>query len=203
MERATRTELLWAYAITREEFLKRVNDKIELHPEEWENIRDTLFDAMTEEETTPIYEPKMNAFLEHTVYKYLRPTDEPISLTDIARRFEPENPSYLIQSWLRGRNTIKFLGEWERNNNQQFNEEAFKKLLKDVRSPSYTLTPKRWIESVNAIGLESKRGKKGGTMAHPFIACDFEMWNDMRFRYEVLKYFLGSRIETDDEKSTD
>ncbi len=40
MERATRTELLWAYAITREEFLKRVNDKIELHPEEWENIRD-------------------------------------------------------------------------------------------------------------------------------------------------------------------
>lgn len=67
MERATRTELLWAYAITREEFLKRVNDKIELHPGEWENIRDTLFDAMSKEET-PIYEPKMNAFLEHTVY---------------------------------------------------------------------------------------------------------------------------------------
>ena len=112
MERATRTELLWAYAITREEFLKRVNDKIELHPEEWENIRDTLFDAMTEEETTPIYEPKMNAFLEHTVYKYLRPTDEPISLTDIARRFEPNNPSYLIQSWLRSRNTIEL--KWMR-----------------------------------------------------------------------------------------
>lgn len=124
MERATRTELLWAYAITCEEFLKRVNDKIELHPEEWGNICDTLFDAMTKEET-PIYELKMNAFLEHTVYKYLCPTDEPISLTDIARRFEPENPSYLIQSWLRSRNTIEFLGEWERNNNEQFNEEAF------------------------------------------------------------------------------
>lgn len=47
MGRATKTELLWAYAITREEFLKRVNDKIELHPKEWEDIRDTLFDAMT------------------------------------------------------------------------------------------------------------------------------------------------------------
>ncbi len=149
---------------------------------------------------TPIYEPKMNAFLEQTVYKYLRPTDEPISLTDIARRFESENPSYLIQSWLRSRNTIEFLGEWERNNNKQFNEKAFQKLLKDVRSPSYTLTPKRWIETVNAIGLESKRGKNGGTMGHPFIACDFEMWNDMTFRYEVLKYFMSSRVETDDEK---
>ena len=196
MERATETELLWAYAITREEFLKRVNDKIELHPEEWENIRDTLFDAMTKEETS-IYEPKMNTLLEHTVYKYLRPTDEPVSLTDIARRFEPENPSYLIQSWLRSRNTIEFLGEWERNNNKQFDEKAFQKLLKDVRLPSYTLTPKRWIETVNAIGIESKQGKNGGTMAHPFIACDIEMWNDMRFRYEVLKHFISSRIETD------
>lgn len=80
------------------------------------------------------------------------------------------------------------------------NEKAFQKLLKDVRSPSYTLTPKRWIETVNAIGLESKRGKNGGTMSHPFIACDFEMWNDMQFRYEVLKYFMSSRIETDDEE---
>lgn len=87
-----------------------MNDKIELHPEEWENIRDALFDGITKEET-PIYGPKMNAFLEHTVYKYLHPTDEPVSLTDIARRFEPENPSYLIQSWLRSRNTIEFLGE--------------------------------------------------------------------------------------------
>ena len=109
MGRATRTELLWAYAITREEFLKRVNDKFELHPEEWEKIRDTLFDAMSKGES-PIYEPKMNAFLEQTVYKYLQ--DEPISLTDIARRFESENPSYLIQSWLRSRNTIEL--KWMR-----------------------------------------------------------------------------------------
>ncbi len=111
MGRATRAELLWAYAITREEFLKRVNDKIELHPKEWENIRDTLFEAMSEGETS-IYEPKMNAYLEDTVYKYFHLTDEPMSLTDIARRFELDHPSYLIQSWLRSRNTIEFLGEW-------------------------------------------------------------------------------------------
>ena len=89
------------------------------------------------------------------------------------------------------------------DNKQPIYQQYFQKLLKDVRSPSYTLTPKKWIETVNAIGLESKRGKNGGTMAHPFIACDFEIWNDMQFRYEVLKYFMSSRIETDDEENTD
>ena len=79
------------------------------------------------------------------------------------------------------------------------NEKAFQKLLKDVRSPSYTLTPKRWIETVNAIGLESKRGKNGRTMAHPFIACDFEMWNDMQFRYEIIRCFMNLEIKNEYE----
>ena len=199
MGRATKTELEWAYLITREEFLRRVNARVELPAEEWISIRDYLFNQIISNKTS-IYEAKMNSFLEKTVIKYLHPEGGFLSLTDIARRFDSEKPSYLIQSWLRSRNTIEFLGEWERNNNNKFNEQAFQKLLKDVRSPSYTLTPKRWIETVNAIGLESKRGKNGGTMAHPFIACDFEMWNDMQFRYEVLKYFMSSRIETDNEE---
>ncbi len=62
----------------------------------------------------------------------------------------------------------------------------------DVRSPSYTLTPSKWIDTVNAIDLTSKRGKNGCTMAHPFLACDcdFEMWNDMKFRYEIIKHSI-------------
>ena len=59
-------------------------------------------------------------------------------------------------------------------------------MLFDVRSPSYTLTPARWIERVNAVGITSKRGKASGTAAHPFIACDFEMWNDIKFRYALI-----------------
>jgi hypothetical protein len=116
----------------------------------------------------------------------LCPTDDYISLTDIAKRFDSENSSYVIQSWLRSRNTIAFLGQWERENNPNFNEQAFQQLLVDVRSPSYTLTPARWIKRVNAAGIISKRGKKWGTTAHPFIACDFEMWNDVAFRYRVI-----------------
>lgn len=58
----------------------------------------------------------MNAYLEETVAKYLHPSDDYISLTEIARKFDAKNPSYLIQSWLRNRNTVKFLATWERNN---------------------------------------------------------------------------------------
>ncbi len=82
--------------------------------------------------------------------------------------------------------------EWERQNNPDFDEKAFEQLLIDARSPSYTLTPTKWINTVNAIGMNSKRGKNGGTEAHPFIACDFEMRLDTGVRYEVLKYFMSS-----------
>lgn len=194
MGRATKAELLWAYAITREEFFKRINEKSPLRKDDLDHLRDLLFDIINNNEAD-IYNSKKNAELEETVAKYLHPMDAFVSLTDIARRLDSENPSYLIQGWMRSRNTIEFLGEWERNNNPDFNKSAFQQLLIDARSPSYTLTPKKWIESVNAIGLTSKRGKNSGTMAHPFIACDFEMWNDMQFRYEVLKYFMSSGVE--------
>lgn len=192
MGRATKTKLLWAYAITREEFFKRLNENSPLKKEDLDYLRDLLFDIINNDEAG-IYDPQRNAELERTVEKYLHPMDDFMSLTDIARRFDSEKPGYLIQSWLRSRNTITFLGEWERSNNSGFNEAAFQKLLIDARSPSYTLTPSRWISTVNAIGITAKRGKNGGTMAHPFIACDFEMWNDMKFRYKVLQYFLQER----------
>ena len=143
----------------------------------------------------------MNAYLEETVAKYLHPSDDYISLTEIARRFDAENPSYLIQSWLRSRNTVEFLAAWERNNNPKFNEVSFQKLVVDAKTPQFTLTPKKWIDLTNAIGITSKQGKGGGTMAHPFIACDFEMWNDTEFRYEVLKYFTVSRTKLQNEKN--
>jgi hypothetical protein len=86
----------------------------------------------------PIYEPKMNAYLEETVAKYLHPSDDYISLTEIARKFDAKNPSYLIQSWLRNRNTVKFLATWERNNNPDFNEVAFEKLVVEAKTPQFT-----------------------------------------------------------------
>lgn len=80
----------------------------------------------------------MNAYLEETVAKYLHPSDDYISLTEIARKFDAKNPSYLIQSWLRNRNTVKFLATWERNNNPDFNEVEFEKLVVEAKTPQFT-----------------------------------------------------------------
>ena len=192
MERASQSELLWAYAITRDEYAKRLSEKSLIKTEDLEFIRDRIFELINRGEAN-IHDPKEKQQLQAVVEKYLYPTDDYSSLTDIAKRFNPENPSYVIQSWLRNRNTTAFLGQWERENNPNFDEQAFQQLLGDVRSPSYTLTPVRWIECINAIGIVSKRGKKGGTKAHPFIACDFEMWNDISFRYEMLKKIVSSQ----------
>lgn len=115
MGRATKSELLWAYAITREEFFKRLNENSPLKKEDLDYLRDLLFDIINNDEAG-IYNPQRNAELERIVEKYLHPMDDFMSLTDIARRFDSEKPGYLIQSWLRSRNTIAFLGKWESSN---------------------------------------------------------------------------------------
>ncbi|MCI9193653.1 MAG: KilA-N domain-containing protein [Acutalibacter muris] len=191
MERASQSELLWAYAITRDEYAKRLSEKSLLKTEDLEFIRDRIFELINRGEAH-IYDPKEEQRLQAVVEKYLYPEADYISLTDIAKRFDSKNPSYVIQSWLRSRNTIAFLGQWERENNPNFDEQAFQQLLVDVRSPSYTLTPVRWIERVNAVGIISRRGKNGGTTAHHFIACDFEMWNDVAFRYNIFKQICSA-----------
>lgn len=175
-----------------------MNERSPIRADDWKRYMDDIFELILKDEA-PIYEPKMNAYLEETVAKYLHPSDDYISLTEIARKFDAENPSYLIQSWLRSRNTVELLAEWERNNNPTFNESTYHDLLEETRKPQFTLTPKKWIDMTNAIGITSKQGKGGGTMAHPIIACDFEMWNDAEFRYEVLKYFISSREEPADD----
>ena len=193
MERASQSELLWAYAITRDEYGKRLSEKSLLKTEDLEFIRDRIFELINRGEAN-IHDPKEKQQLQAVVEKYLYPEADYISLTDIAKRFDSENPSYVIQSWLRSRNTIAFLGQWERENNPNFDEQAFQQLLFDVRSPAYTLTPARWIERVNAVGIISKRGKTGGTADHPFIACDFEMWNDVAFRYKMVEAFIIQKV---------
>ena len=200
MERASQSELLWAYAITRDEYAKRLSEKSLIKTEDLEFIRDRIFELINRGEAN-IHDPKEKQQLQAVVEKYLYPEADYISLTDIAKRFDSENPSYVIQSWLRSRNTIAFLGQWERENNPNFDEQAFQQLLVDVRSPAYTLTPARWIERVNAVGIISRRGKNGGTTAHPFIACDFAMWNDTELRYGVLKYITNSRMKTTDDSA--
>lgn len=92
-----------------------------------------------------------------------------ISLTDIARHKDAEHTDSIIQNWMRNRNTIELLGFWETIYNSNFNPLEFEGFRKQAGLNSFAMTPKRWIENTNAIGIVSKAGRYGGTFAHKDI----------------------------------
>jgi hypothetical protein len=102
--------------------------------------------------------------------------EEYISLTDMARFRDSDRTNYIIQNWMRTRNTIEFLGLWEELRNPNFKSIEFDAFKNESGSNSFTLTPKKWIETTNAIGLISKSGRYGGTYAHKDIAFEFASW---------------------------
>ena len=95
-----------------------------------------------------------------------------ISLTDIAR-YKSEEPFIVINNWLRSKDTIEFLGLWESMNNINFKPIEFDRFKNEAGSNSFTLSPQKWIEKTNAIGIVCKSGRYGGTFAHSDIAMEF------------------------------
>ncbi len=121
--------------------------------------------------------------------------DDYISLTDIARHRDAERTDYIIQNWLRNRNTIEFLGIWEQLNNPDFKPIEFDGFRKQAGLNSFVLTPKRWIEQTDAIGLVSKAGRYGGTYAHKDIAFEFAAWISVEFKLYLIKEFQRLKEE--------
>lgn len=118
-----------------------------------------------------------------------------ISLTDIARYKETEHTDTVIQNWLRNRNTVELLGFWEILNNPNFNPLEFEGFRRQTGLNSFVLTPKRWIEATNAIGIVSKAGRYGGTFAHRDIAMEFASWISIEFKLYVIKEFQRLKEE--------
>lgn len=118
-----------------------------------------------------------------------------ICLTDIARYKDAERTDYLISNWLRNRNTIEFLGVWERINNPGFNPIEFDGIRKQAGLNSFILTAKRWIDATGAIGLISKSGRYGGTYAHKDIAFEFASWVSVEFKLYLIKEFQRLKDE--------
>lgn len=112
-----------------------------------------------------------------------------ISLTDIARFKDKDRSDYIIQNWLRNRDTIEFLGLWEKINNQNFKSIEFDGLKQIAGSNSFSLTPKRWIDLTKAVGIISKNGRYGGTYAHKDIAFEFATWLSPEFKLYLIKEF--------------
>ena len=121
-----------------------------------------------------------------------------ISLTDIARFKDSERTDYIIQNWLRNRNTIEFLGIWEQLNNPHFNPIEFDGIRKQAGLNSFVLTARRWIESTHAIGLVSQAGRYGGTYAHKDIAFEFASWVSVEFKLYLIKEF--QRLKDDENR---
>ena len=108
--------------------------------------------------------------------------DDYISLTDIARIKDSDNPRYIIQNWMRNRNTIEFLGVWESLYNLDFNRVEFDAFRSQAGLNSFVMTPQKWIEATQAIGITAKAGRYGGTYAHKEIAFEFASWISVKFK---------------------
>jgi len=121
-----------------------------------------------------------------------------ICLTDIARFKNPERSDDLVRNWLRNRNTVEFLGVWERLNNPSFNSVEFDGIRMQAGLNSFVLTPKQWIEKTGAVGIVSSTGRYGGTFAHKDIAFEFASWISVEFKLYLIKEF--QRLKDDENE---
>ena len=121
-----------------------------------------------------------------------------ISLTDIARNKNPEEPKDVVKNWMRTRTTIEFLGLWEQLNNPNFKGVEFDSFMYEAGSNSFTLSPSKWIETTGAIGIISKQGNNGGTFAHRDIAFEFASWVSSSFKLYLIKEFQRLKAEEND-----
>jgi len=121
--------------------------------------------------------------------------NEFISLTDIAR-YKSEDPTAVIQNWMRNRDVIEFLGLWETLHNPNFNPLDFGGFKEQAGANAFTMSPKKWIEATDAIGIVSKSGRYGGTFAHSDIAMSFATWISPEFQLYIMKDYR--RLKTDE-----
>ena len=113
-----------------------------------------------------------------------------ISLTDLAKFKDSERYDYIIQNWLRSKHTLEYVGTWELLYNTNFNSTEFDGFKNDAGTNSFVMTPKRWINSTNAIGIISRQGRyNSGTYAHPDIAFEFASWLSPEFKLYLITEF--------------
>ncbi len=121
-----------------------------------------------------------------------------ISLTDIAKHKNPDDPRFIIQNWMRTRFTVEFLGLWEHLNNPDFNRVEFEAVKNEAGSNAFVMTPTKWHNLTNAVGIISKSGRYGGTYAHKDIAFEFASWVSVEFKLYLIKEF--QRLKEHEQK---
>ena len=113
---------------------------------------------------------------------YKKSEEDYISLTDIAKIRDKENPSQIISLWLRTYSTIEYLGLWEMLNNPDFKPHIYEGFKSESAKPHFWMSAQKWISETNAVGINSKSGRYGGgTYAHSDIAFKFAAWISAEF----------------------
>lgn len=120
-----------------------------------------------------------------------------ISLTDIAK-YKSDDPTAVIGNWMRNRNTIEYLGIWESLYNPKFKPLEFEGFKKEAGLNAFTLSPQKWINATDAIGIIAKPGRYGGTYAHKDIAFKFASWVSVEFELYIVKEF--QRLKQEEQK---
>lgn len=121
-----------------------------------------------------------------------------ICITDIAKQKNLEAPNGVISNWMRNRNTIEFLGIWESLYNPNFNPIEFEGFKKEAGLNAFTMSPTKWVESTNAIGIKAISGRYGGTYAISDIAFEFASWVSVEFKLYLVREF--QRLKADEQK---
>ena len=112
-----------------------------------------------------------------------------ISLTDLARYANPEEPKIPIYAWMRNKDVIAYLGLWEQLNNEKFKGHEFETFENQAGKNSFYMSPQKWIKETNAVGIISKSGNNGGTYARSDIALEFASWLSPEFKLYVIQEF--------------
>ena len=148
--------------------------------------KERFYDTLNEEKLRTAQKIKDN---HETISLYMRMLayDGMVSLTEMARQYSDESPGYMIQSWMRSRNTLELLRQWELEQNAEFDDRACAELIHQGRATSLTITPTLWVRRTHAVGLHVKQGKGGGVSAYPEIAADFRLWLNPKERLVLIR----------------
>ncbi len=138
-------------------------------------------------------------FVQGKKIRFIPNEDDFISLTDIDSSFEGGGSH--IENWMRNRNTVEFLGVWEKVHNENFNSVEFDGIFNQTGLNRFKLSIKKWVKATNAVGIKAKAGRYGGTYAHPDIAFNFALWLSPTFNVYISKEF--QRLKIAEAKSQD
>ena len=133
---------------------------------------------------------------------YQKSDEDFISLTDIARYRNKENPTEVISLWLRTFSTIEYLGLWETLHNPNFKPHIYEGFKIQSARPSFWMSPQKWIKETNAVGIISKSGRYGGTFAHSDIAFKFAAWISAEFELYLISEFKRLKAEEQERLSS-